>query len=168
MPPLLIGKRRGMDQRGQAPRPESPTALEAAPDSEAAGLYETLTAETCRSLRYNHFFSVVVLKCRADRPESVCDRIRRHLRGTDHVALLGPGEAGDTGEPAAAPAQSGSCDCLIVAALPETDAAGARPVVRRLRSCLPEAADLRIGLAVFPDDGSDPWRLVTRAAASAA
>jgi hypothetical protein len=135
-----------------------------ATDDDAADLYEALAAEAERSVRYNHFFTVLVLRCSTHDPQAVCDRVRCQLRRTDHVWLLAVGAAAQQ-EPPERAAPSG---CLVAAALPETDEDAAEPAAERLRAALPDAADLSIGLAVFPGDGTDPGKLVARAVASAA
>ncbi len=127
---------------------------------EAEDLLRTLRQETRRCLRYNHFCSLILVSCRADRPAGVYDRIRGRLRDTDHVELLRGRAAAQTEE--------AEERCSIAAVLPETSAEGAKVALRRVLTLLPDLEEVRSGVAVYPDDETDPRGLLRVASALAA
>ncbi len=116
------------------------------------GLLQMLEAEAERCRRYNHFFSVIALLCPAEQYDAAHERMRGQLRATDSVIdLEGALQAGGVG-----------------AILPETDRAGARAAMGRLRALLADVDDARLGLALYPDDGAEVESLLQSAVDSAA
>jgi len=123
------------------------------------GLMERLAWQVEYSRRYNHYFSLILVVCRPAGCRSACQRMRRQLRATDAVQERRRGAAADAGR---------ASECQIGAILPETNAAGALTALSRLRVLLSDIADVRLGLAVYPDDGVDPGSVLQAALDSAA
>jgi hypothetical protein len=118
-----------------------------------------LTHELSRCRRYNHFCSVLFVSCDGPEAHALYGRIRRQLRSTDYVASVEQ-------DGASTPVWAGRHS--VGAVLPETGPDGAQAVVNRLRADLPDMSDVKLGIAVYPDDGSDSSQLLHLAAGSAA
>jgi len=116
----------------------------------ASFLEERLAAETDRGVRYRRTFGLVMIRLEGPEgaPDAALDRISRHLRPMDFLAEYGPDE--------------------FAIIFPEADRGTAEEAARRVAR---EARDdtsltVRVGLAVFPDHGTHPGELLSRASAA--
>jgi hypothetical protein len=112
-------------------------------------LMDLLAWETKRCQRYNHFCSLLVLRCSGEQSGPVYERVRQQLRCTDVVEVVAE----------EAPLQE-ALPCRIGAILPETDARGARAAVQRLKRSLLDMRDVKAGFAVYPRDAMGPVALL--------
>ena len=139
--------------------------------STAPTFSDVLMREKQRAQRYNHYFSVVLLTPDEVDALDLLKRTTRLLRGSDVVGLVDAQgryhRAAELGQgihsaPRDAPGERWPSVGVV---LPETDRQGAQRAVLRLESVLLDAARVKIGLAVYPEDGTDPDELIQRAAA---
>jgi len=123
---------------------------------------DSLNYETKRSLRFNHFFVLAVLRCGRRDPQDVFRRVKHELRCTDIVDVIEDQkrESVDASGSRVERRQVERNGSKIAALLPETDRAGAAAAVYRLKAALPNIEDVRIGLAVYPDDSTEPAQLL--------
>ncbi|MGD2174037.1 MAG: hypothetical protein PVJ27_01440 [Candidatus Brocadiaceae bacterium] len=126
---------------------------------------DRLVEEADRSQRYNHFFSVLVVRARKQQAEEVYRRLKGQLRRSDMMEILPASPAWEQAEvEPEVPLPEGT---EVAAILPETNRAGAKAAVERLRTFLVNAGSVGFGLAVFPDDGTDGRQLLRKADAAA-
>jgi hypothetical protein len=119
---------------------------------------EAVEQETNRSARYNHYSSVLLLGSPNVSARSLLRRVSSTVRASDMIGLVseenGDRQAGDAAEGRA----------MVGLILPETDRGGCETVVERLRKILAPEEEVRIGMAVFPDDGTVTEDLLRTAA----
>ena len=137
-----------------------------------------LAEEARRSERYGRRFSVIFVSCAHADPRDIFNNLRPFLRCTDIVEIirprpptargdrLTPPYAGESQSQAVAHSDEGSQDPVAMI-LPETDRAGAEVVLSRLRAKCHRLGDLSLGLAVYPEDATNPGDLLAKAAAAA-
>jgi hypothetical protein len=110
---------------------------------------QLLTLEKERSERYNHFFALFGLCLEGRGDEDFSGFVRAQLRSSDYVFRVPP--AG----------RERSVEEQLGVLLPETDQAGAQVVKERLAQlCLICKVPVRLGLAVYPDNGTIPEQLL--------
>jgi hypothetical protein len=138
-----------------------------------------LAEEARRSERYGRPFSVLFVSCRQTDPHDIFNSLRPHLRCTDIVEIIRPRpQTVNAGiPPASNPKEdrrrrvrdSGdeAARDRVAMILPETGRAGAEVTLARLRSQCSRLRDLNLGLAVYPEDSTNPQELVPKAASSA-
>jgi diguanylate cyclase (GGDEF)-like protein len=120
------------------------------PVGSTSSLEERLAAECDRGARYQRNLALIMV--RLEGPEGASDdalnRISRHLRPMDFLAEYGPDE--------------------FAVVFPEQDRATAEEAARRVAREAREDPSLtvRVGLAVFPEHGSHPGELLSRASAA--
>ncbi len=112
-----------------------------------------LTFEKERSERHNHFFSVFGLSMTGLYSEEMMEGLRDQLRASDYVFAV------------PAPDRTiAASTTRIGVLLPETDLQGAELVRKRLvYLCGMQGAQVRIGLAVYPDHATVPEQLLALA-----
>jgi hypothetical protein len=130
---------------------------------------EALLVEKHRAERYNHYFSVLLLaSARLSAPEML-SMAAGCLRVSDLVGIV-DGE----GRFHMFPRADGALEDLSPAALsdearqvgvilPETDRAGLECALERITSFLTADDEVRVGLAVYPEDGTAPEELLRMA-----
>lgn len=135
---------------------------------------ERLEHETRRSQRQNHFLGLLVVRSERTAPRDVRHRIKPWLRCTDFVEVIrvagafgGEPGGGREGATVSRTGTAGEAE-EVAAMLPETDRAGAEEAVARLKEYLPNMGDVKLGLAVYPDDSTDARDLLAFAEAAAA
>ena len=121
---------------------------------------EWLEQERHRAGRYNHYFSLVVLVSVKLSAPAIVRRVGSLLRASDIMGLVHGNGARNLvhrlrGVKAAEQHQ------MVGIILPQTDRAGARITVSRLRSVLSADDAVSIGTAVFPDDSTEPAELLS-------
>ena len=123
---------------------------------------EWLQQEKQRSGRYNHYFSLLVLVSLRLSAPAILRRVSGSLRASDILGLVD----GD-----------GKCRLIdrilghggheryqmVGIILPQTDRTGAQITAKRLKSMLAAEEEVSIGMAVFPDDSTDPEELLDMA-----
>ena len=134
-------------------------------------LAETLRVEKRRAERYNHYFSVLLLRSpKLDHLELV-NAACWALRATDMLGILdGNGdyhvfERSGGAEPAAAEAPAVEGAEAVAVVLPETDKEGVQVAVNRLRVAFTAEDEVTARYAVYPDDSTDTNELISIAAA---
>ena len=127
---------------------------------------ERLEEEVRRSERYEHLLGLLVLSSERTDPQDVYRRVRPRLRRTDFGEIIRVGGALRSVRGARAGIAAGAEQ--VVAVLPETNRAGAETAADRLKRYLPNMGDVKLGLAVYPDDSTDPQELLRLAAGAAA
>ncbi len=132
---------------------------------------EMLLREKRRSERYNHYFSIMLVSSEKVGALEMLHTSAGSLRVSDILGLVdGEGRyhslhrAGNGLEGLAQMAQPNGDEAVGVV-LPETDRDGAETVARRLRSVMAVDDEVKIGLAVYPDDGTNAEELLAMAAA---
>jgi hypothetical protein len=128
-----------------------------------------LAEEVRRAERYGRSFAVVFISCGDSSPREVFNNVRPRLRSTDIVEVINsPNQpAGAYAEALNAPDPNELVRNEVALILPETDRAGAAIALRRLRGQLSELGNVRLGVAVYPDDATVPNQLLNMAADSA-
>jgi hypothetical protein len=128
-----------------------------------------LAEEVRRAERYGRSFAVVFVTCEDSSPREVFNNVRPRLRSTDIVEVINsPNQpAGALAEAMNAPDPNELVRNEVALILPETDRSGAAIALRRLRQQLSDIGDVRIGMAVYPDDATVPNQLLNMAADSA-
>jgi GGDEF domain-containing protein len=119
-----------------------------------------LAEEARRAERYGRNFALLYVSCRQADARDVFNTLRPYLRCTDLVEVI-------SGRPSAHTGAEDVEEVLrdrVAVILPETDRGRARATLERLRANLPGLEDFEIGLAVFPDDGTNPLELLAQAA----
>ncbi len=134
-------------------------------------LTETLRHEKRRSERYNHYFSVLLLRSPKLDHLQLARAASATLRATDVLGVLdgsGDHHVFDTNRESV----RASADALVVegaeavvAVLPETDKEGVQVAVNRLRVAFTADDQVTAGYAVYPDDSTDTDELISIAAA---
>jgi two-component system, NtrC family, response regulator AtoC len=123
-----------------------------APLGSTAYLEERLAAEVDRGLRFQRSLGLLMVRLEGDQDpvDAAVDRIAANLRPMDVLAEYGPDE--------------------LALIFPEADRAAAEEVARRIAreangmaAALGHRIKVRLGLAVFPEDGTQAGSLVTRA-----
>ena len=125
----------------------------AAPIGGISYMQERLAAEVDRAQRYRRQFTLVMLRVDAESvaADEALDLLSARLRAMDVLAEYGPDE--------------------YAIVLPEVSAGGAQELVGRIvaearQASSPEPLRVRMGLASFPDHGTDADVLVSRARAA--
>jgi len=138
-----------------------------------------LAEEARRSERYGRSFSVVFVSCRQTDPHDIFNSLRPLLRCTDIVEIIRPRlPSASVGiRPSSDPkknrrlpmrdADDETARDRVAMILPETGRAGAEVTLTRLRSQCSRLRDLNLGLAVYPEDSTNPQELLAKAASSA-
>jgi hypothetical protein len=132
------------------------------------GLFlDVLEDERARAERYNHYFSIVLL--RGDKMETaeLLRNVTTHVRGSDVVGMVLPGgeyvrERGRGGRlrlPIDWVGLYGAVGILF----PETDREGAKVALKRITSLLSSDQEVRVGYAVYPEDSTDASELLSLA-----
>lgn len=168
--PSLSASEEGLEMAGGSDdgRPVLPAEGQMQGLEAAEELVGRLAWEARRCQRYNLFCSLMFMSCRTNSPQMVYSRVKRQLRATDYTELVHERSGEGAGGRSADSCAGAKGRCRIAAILPETDARGARIALDRLRGSLRDIADLKLGFAVYPDDGSDASQLLQRAVACAA
>jgi DNA-binding NtrC family response regulator/pSer/pThr/pTyr-binding forkhead associated (FHA) protein len=116
-------------------------------------LEERLAAETDRGLRYQRPFALVMIRIEGDAPvvDAAIERIASDIRPMDVLAEYGPDE--------------------LALLAPEVDAAAVQPLAERVvewshRATAGRPPSVHVGVAVFPDHGTQPGELLSRARAA--
>ena len=136
----------------------------------APSMLSTLDREKIRSQRHNHYFTVVVMSSTKLGTVDLLSTAAGVFRASDLVGLLdGEGrylvvgccgcaleEVGGVLEHAHVPA--------VAAVLPETDRTAAGCALKRFESMITSDDEVRVGLAVYPDDSTDSAELLRIAA----
>ena len=129
-------------------------------------LAELLLRESARAERYNHFFSVLLIRPQELDAGEVLRRTRDKLRACDVAGILDREGLyhrlplrGRNGQRKSEAIPSGSSQKLVIV-LPETGRTGAKVVERRIQKRLMEDNDTHIGIAVYPDDSTRPENLL--------
>ena len=129
-----------------------------------------LAEEARRAERYGRRFAVIFVSCRQANPREVFNNVRPRLRCTDIVEVI-RGRSSSSAESAYAASVADPSDTTprdqVAVILPETGRRGTVVALDRLRSDLVALQDLRLGMAVFPDDSKNPHELLSLAAAGA-
>ncbi|MHC4787876.1 MAG: nucleotidyl cyclase domain-containing protein [Planctomycetota bacterium] len=124
--------------------------------------------ERHRCERYNCFFCLVVLASAKLSAVEIVNRINSIVRASDMLGLVDEEGryhcCGLAQEPQNASQQPQGKMVGII--LPQTDRRGGWQALQRLSSMLPRHDQVRMGLAVYPDDSTSPDELVIIAAAS--
>jgi len=130
-----------------------------------------LAEEARRSERYSRPFSIIFVGCRQTDPRQIFSSLRPFLRSTDIVEVIRPRRRGpverDRPQPPAPEAAHETLRDRIAMILPETDRAGAETTLSRLRDQCADLRELTMGLAVFPEDSTNPQELLAVAARAA-
>ncbi len=129
-----------------------------------------LAEEARRAERYGRRFSVIFISCRQANPREVFNNVRPRLRCTDIVEVIRGRSTATSGEAYAASVADATDTTprdQVAVIMPETGRRGTVVALDRLRSELVALQDLRLGMAVFPDDAKNPHKLLSLAAAAA-
>ncbi|KPK65969.1 MAG: hypothetical protein AMK73_01400 [Planctomycetes bacterium SM23_32] len=119
-----------------------------------------LAEEARRSERYNRDFSVAFISCQETEARQIFNSLRPFLRCTDVVEVI----RGLVGAASEGLRQERERVAFI---MPETGRAESQAVMERLKADLSDLPDLRLGLAVFPEDAQNPQDLLALAARDA-
>ena len=142
--------------------------LQSRQDAQAPLFAEWLMQERQRCERYNYFFSVVMLKSPKLSAGEIMSRISGSLRKSDDLgAVDGKGHyrcLGSSREVAHDDQAQPQCQEMVGVVLTQTDRTGALRAVERLSAVLPSQEQVRIGMAVYPDDSTIPEELMAIAA----
>ena len=132
---------------------------------------DTVQCEKRRSERYNHYFSVLLLASEQVSATDLLGTAAGLLRGTDILGIVdgdgsfhlagGPGQAPET---ASAEPQAHTKGAVGII-LPETDREGTEMTLSRLKAVLTPEDGVKVGCAIYPDDGTDAEQLLSVAAA---
>jgi len=135
------------------------------------GLFlEVVDDERARSERYNHYFSVVLLRADSQDAAELLRSVRSQLRGSDIVGMVLPGgeyvrERAGGGRPQSLVDWTGIYGAVGIL-LPETDREGARIALSRIVALLNADESVKVGCAVYPEDSTDAGELLARASES--
>jgi len=121
----------------------------------SARFLQMLKDEAKRCGRYDHCFSVAILRIPEANSLELCEAMKPRLRSTDVVEVIDC--FADRGGRRAAGGQDHWTE--IGAILPETDRAGAQIALARVRNILPDTQEVRLGMAVYPEDSTNPEEL---------
>ncbi len=130
-----------------------------------------LAYEVKRAERYKRSFSVLVLSAKRTYAQDLFNRVRPWLRGTDIVEVIekrGPAAAAFLDVDGLPPGQNAPDErpMKVLAILPETNGRTARIVAVKLKGCLTQMPDVRLGVAAYPEDSIEPLELLRIAAAN--
>jgi len=130
-----------------------------------------LTQERQRCERYNYFFSVLVLASPKLSASEILNRVSGSLRRSDEVgAVDGEGHylcLTPTRELMQEDETESQHRGIVGIILPQTNRSGGLKAVERLSAVLPSSEQVGVGLAVYPDDSTDPEELLAIAARGA-
>jgi hypothetical protein len=115
---------------------------------------QRLREELHRAERYKHSMSLLVICDGASQLANLCGRLSRLMRRTDIVGLTAAFREGKEKE-ATEPER------VLAAVLPETDEEGARTAAERFTRHLLNMHEVRLGIACYPGDGTDPEKLLS-------
>ena len=131
---------------------------------------EALNQEKRRSERYNHYFSLAMLRSQKLTAVDLLRTAAGVFRGSDLVGVVDAGGrlhllgcGGRTLESILSFAADHG-DVSVAAVLPETDRGAAGCALRRFEGMLTTDDGVGIGLAVYPDDSTDVEELLRMAA----
>jgi len=129
---------------------------------------EWLMQERQRCERYNYFFSVVMLTSPKLSAWEIVNRISGSLRKSDDLGTVdGKGRyrcLGSSRELAREGQAQPQRQEMVGIVLTQTDRNGALRAVERLSAALSGQEQVRIGMAVYPDDSTIPEELMAIAA----
>jgi len=134
---------------------------------------EALDMEKRRSERYNHYFSLIMLSSQQLTAADLLATAANVFRRSDMLGVVDAagrfhqlGWGGRTLDGVLAFAAD-HADASVAALLPETDRAAAGCALRRFEAMLTGDEAVRIGLAVYPLDGTDVNELLRLATSDA-
>lgn len=132
------------------------------------GLFlDVLEDERARSERYNHYFSVVLLRAGRMETADLLNNVQSHVRGSDMVGMVLPGgeyvRERARGGPLRLPVDWSGLYGAVGILFPETDREGAKVALKRITSLLSSDEDVRVGYAVYPEDSTDSAELLSLA-----
>jgi len=120
---------------------------------------EWLEQEKHRAGRYNHYFSLLVLASLKLGAPAIVRRVSSSLRTSDILGLV-DGNGTRRLVHRLRGIRAAEQHHMVGIILPQTDRAGAQIAARRLRNVLAADDAVTIGLAVFPDDSTNPAELL--------
>jgi len=112
-----------------------------------------LSEEVRRAERYGRRFAVVYVNCESVSARRVFNNVRPRMRCTDIVEVI------RSQMPAGADAEDPAGHDQVAMILPETSKSGAKNVVGRVEMHLSSMGALRLGVAYYPDDSTNPHQL---------
>ena len=129
--------------------------------------WQVVEDERIRSERYNHYFSVVLLRADRDMTVELFSKVQAHLRASDIVVMVLSDGRYIRGleEEEQLRAAMGERDVpeAVGMVFPETDREGVKISLARLTELITSwgEAIVRVGYAVYPEDSTDALDLLS-------